>query len=116
MNFSKIFIITVTLLFGSLSLINATPINELSDVTIQTEEVEGGPRDVVQTLIATTVYQPTATPLNITIRKSNGEAAIVVNTSSLITVISSVGLEAGSYTVETVDNLNDVQTFSITIE
>lgn len=116
MNFSKFFIIIVVFLFGSLSLISATPINKLSDIIIQTEEVEGGPRDVVQTLIATTVYQPTATPLNITIRKSNGEAVIVVNTSSLITVISSVGLEVGSYTVETVDDFSDVQTFSIIIE
>ena len=77
---------------------------------------DGGPRTVIQAMTDVIVEQPTASHLETTIVDSQGTRVIEVETESASTVISLEGLEQGTYTVETVDDNGDYQTFSITVE
>lgn len=116
MNYSKILIALIFILFSTLSAIAANSYEEATQTVVKKEIIKGGPRDVVQTLVDVTVFQPTMTSLTITLKKSNGEVVSVTNTTALLTVISIQGLDAGDYTIHTEDDFNDVQTFSISVD
>ena len=115
MNVSKIFIILlVTLTFS----FNATAATNLAtnNVSVESEQVEGGPRVVIQAMTTITVEQSTATYLEITIVDSEGNSVIVSETEEVSIVISLEELDKGAYTVETVDGNGDYQEFSIVVE
>lgn len=99
----------------SLNASSTTTIEPVVNLLVVTPKVDGGPRTVIQAMTDITVTQPTSTNLYITIKNSSGDAVIEAETQSEQTVISIEELESGSYTVETVDDYNDYQEFSITI-
>jgi len=116
MNFSKIFIATITIFFASLSLTTAnTSTTGLTELKIGEEVTEGGPRDVVQTMIDVIVLQPETNYLKINIVNSEGEVVIEQETEEIRTTLSTTGLEAGTYRVETEDEGADFQEFVIEV-
>jgi len=117
MNFSKIFIATITIFFASLSLTTANvSTTGLTELKIGEVVIEGGPRDVVQTKVDVTIIQPTASNLNITIVDANGVTVIVETTRTEETTISTIDLEDGDYIIETIDDDGDYQEFAIKID
>lgn len=116
MNFSKIFIATLTLFITTFSFSAANAFTEQLETASTEEVVKGGPRDVVQTKVDVTVYQPTATNLHISIINAEGTTQIEQTTRSQETTISTLGLEVGTYVLETVDDYGDYQEFVIEIK
>jgi len=82
----------------------------------QTEEIDGGPRTVIQGFADIQVLQPTATYLDITIINQQGATVHQSYTYAYKTVISTVGWAAGRYLVHTEDTAGDVQVFQVMIE
>lgn len=82
----------------------------------QLEELDGGPRTVIQGMADIQVSQATADYLLIVIYNQDGHAVHQCVTYSHKTVISTLGWASGNYQVYTEDAAGDVQTFRIYIE
>jgi hypothetical protein len=115
MRFFNSFIAVLVTITFSLNANAATSINTQSNSTTAIEKVEGGPRTIIQNMTDIIVEQPTATNLYITIVNSGGAPVIEAVTQDKKTLISIAGLAAGTYTVETVDDYNNLEVFVIVI-
>ncbi|BDS09766.1 hypothetical protein [Aureispira anguillae] len=107
----------------SISTVNATASNNIIDKNISDHVIEsmsadakGGPRDVVQTMTDVTVLQTETNHLHVTVIKTGGEVMYELTSENLETTISTNGWESGDYIVETVDDLDIYQEFSITVD
>lgn len=126
MNFSKLAATVFTVLMTTLcaiSTVNATASNNIIDKNISDHVIEsmsadtkGGPRDVVQTMTDVTVLQAETNHLHVTVVKTGGEVMYELTSENLETTICTNGWESGDYIVETVDDLDIYQEFSITVD
>mgnify|MGYP000090938074 CR=1 FL=1 len=121
MNFSKNAATAIAVLIAilcSISNVNATHLlssNIPTPIITELEAEKGGPRDVVQTMIDVIVLQPETNYLKINIVNSEGEVVIEQETEDVRTILSTTGLEAGTYRVETEDEGADFQEFVIEV-
>lgn len=105
-------------LLCSISTVNASVLSNdplLGAVATKIEYSKGGPRDVVQTMTDVIVFQPTEDNLYINIINNEGEIVLQQETQGIKTVLSIMGLENGAYTVETIDDSEDIQEFTIEV-
>ena len=116
MSYLNLFIATLLTITFSLHAHATTSINTLSVTSTAVKKVEGGPRTVIQAMTDVTVYQPTSGNLYIKIVNSEGSPVIETETGEVSIVISLEGLDSGVYTLETIDDNEDYQEFTIIVE
>ncbi len=118
MNLSNFFVATsaaVMLLLNITGIVDVRHASIKVPNTVVIPKVDGGPRTVIQAMTEIVVNQPTATNLSIKVIDSTGVVVIEETTQSLQTRISTTGLKPGTYTVETIDDYDDLQVFTVVI-